>query len=663
MECEKCFSPWDTETHIPKILACGHTICQNCIYEMSKKILSKEEKFFKCPICNYEIMSIATKEDVLDLKKNVSLLNLADKVSMNKSRLNISNNISLTMSSHLNQSSFLVNDTSFNINNKDLDQNISNICYYPLCKLHQSKAYFYYFKNKEKIYVCLFCIENNHIENSDKLIPLPSLEVQNELKIKACRKKSKLLSKEIDKIQSFLERYHNKFEKENKAKIEELFKYIYKIVDYNHTTALTLFEQCKNEQKNQIEKKIKELINLRQELDSSNRKLDEIANEDLFKDKINPSTQLELEKIYNRLGNCINYENELSLFQMDININEEVKDSLFDLIQNAYGINVDFIKMENGDLPNIKELLKKSTSWTCSCGQEDNDDNKILCSKCSKYRGLETYNNILFNPLLATKKELRDLEIRRRHEMKVFTSLNQKNIDIKKKEKNYKDTAFYAIDINWFNKWRAFVSNDLTDKIIPNNMKYISDNKKIGVLPPGIIDNSSICEINRDNKENKRGMYILKKGLKENIDYVVVNQYLWEWYLLNYGGGPEIHLKENDYLNLNKNNIFDNENQSIMILEDNPKVNENIGLNSNLLNKHEKENKEKEINKSNDEHNEKRRKYKIELDNNDDEEIFERLYKPKLTEIKTVKQKKIENTAGPEIKKKLFKSLISNINI
>ena len=79
MECEKCFCPWDTENHIPKILACGHTICQNCIYEMSKKILSKEEKLFKCPICNYEIMTIATKEDILDLKKNVSLINLVDK--------------------------------------------------------------------------------------------------------------------------------------------------------------------------------------------------------------------------------------------------------------------------------------------------------------------------------------------------------------------------------------------------------------------------------------------------------------------------------------------------------------------------------------------------------------------------------------------------------
>jgi len=465
MECEKCFSPWDTETHIPKILACGHTICQNCIYEMSKKIISKEEKFFKCPICNYEIMNITTKEDVIDLKQNLSLLNIVDKVSINKSRANISNNISLSMSAHLNTSSFLVNDSSININSKDLDNNINNICYYPICNLHQSKAYFYYFKNKEKKYLCLFCLENNQIENTDKLIPLPNLDVQNELKIKTCKKKLKLLLKEIDKIQSFLERYHKKFEKENKTKIEDLFKYIYKIVDYNHTTALTLFEQCKNEQKNQIEKKVKELINLRQELDYSNQKLDEISNEDLFKDKINPNTQIQLEKIYNRLGNCINYENELSLFQMDININEEVKDSLFDLIQNSYRIDIDFLKMKNGDLPNIKELLKKSTSWPCSCGQEDNDINKIICSKCSKYRDLVTYNNILFNPLLATKREIKDLQVRRNHESKVFTSLNQRNMEIKKKDKNYKEFSFYAIDKTWFNKWKAFVMNDLSEKI------------------------------------------------------------------------------------------------------------------------------------------------------------------------------------------------------
>ena len=598
MECEKCFCPWDTETHIPKILACGHTICQNCIYEISKKLLSKEEKLFKCPICNYEIMTITTKEDIMDLKKNLSLINLVDKVTTTKNRVNMSNNISMSMSAHLNTSSFLVNDSSMNMNSKEYDTNLSNNCYYPLCKIHQSKAYFYYFKNKEKKYVCLFCLDNNIIENSEKLIPLPSLDVQNELKIKACKKKSKLLIKEIEKIQIFLERYHQKFESENKQKIEDLFGYISKIVDYNHTTALTLYNQCRNEQKNQIDKKIKELLFLRKELDSYNQKLDEIVNEDLFKDKINPDTQLQLEKIYNRLGNYINYENELSLFQMDININEEVKDSLFDLIQNSYRINIDFLKMKNGDLPNIKELLKKTTTWPCSCGQEDNDISKIICSKCSRYRSLETYNNILFNPLIASKKEISDLVIRRKHEEKVFLSLLQRNVEAKKTDKNYKDIPFYVIDTNWFNKWKAFVTNDLTEKILPNDMKYISDNKKIGVLPPDIIDNSKICTINNVKSNNYSGevcKYKLKKGLKVKKDYIIINQYLWEWLLVNYSGGPEIKLNEkmyhpsslapiNENNEINHNEIFIDENNiNKNMINKKTNFNNNINKNFNII--------------------------------------------------------------------------------
>jgi len=611
MECEKCLCPWDTETHIPKILACGHTICQNCIYEISKKILSKDEKLFKCPICNYEIMTITSKEDILDFKKNDSLLDLVDKVTTTKNKANISNNNSMSMSFQLNKSSFLFNDSSINMNSKNYEANASNNCYYPVCKLHQNKAYFYYLKNKEKKYVCLFCIENNMVENAEKLIPLPSLDVQNELKIKACKKKSKLLIKEIEKIQLFLERYHQKFERENKEKIEDLFKYINKIVAYNHTTALTLYNQCKNEQKNQIDKNIKELVYLKEELDSFDQKLDEIANEDLFKDRINPDTQLQLEKIYNRLGNYINYENQLSLFQMDININEEVKDSLFDLIQNAYRINIDFIKMKNGDLPNIKELLKKSSTWTCSCGQEGNEINKILCSKCSRYRGLETYNNILFNPLMANDKEIKDLEIRRKHEKKVFLSLNQRNLEISKSDKNYKDVSFYVIDNTWFNKWKVFVSNDLTDMILPNDKKYISDNKKIGVLPPDIIDNSKICAINnvknRDSYNGEICKYKLKKGLKHKKDYIIINQYLWEWLLVNYSGGPEIKVnkKQNpsilapinekneinhnekivDENNINRNNIINKKNSFQNIINKTKNINNNIkNKNNNTIN-------------------------------------------------------------------------------
>ena len=70
-----------------------------------------------------------------------------------------------------------------------------------------------------------------------------------------------------------------------------------------------------------------------------------------------------------------------------------------------------------------------------------------------------------------------------------------------------------------------------------NNGKHISDNKMIGVLPPGIINNIKLCDIYKPH-----GKYRLKSGLKIKKDYFVINQYLWEWFLLNYGGGPEISI-------------------------------------------------------------------------------------------------------------------------
>ena len=102
-------------------------------------------------------------------------------------------------------------------------------------------------------------------------------------------------------------------------------------------------------------------------------------------------------------------------------------------------------------------------------------------------------------------------------------------MEIKKKDKNYKDISFYAIDKTWFNKWRVFVTNDLTDKILTNDMKYISDNKKIGVLPPNMIDNSKISTINNMKNNNSNYLktdeckYKLKKGLKQQKDYIIIN--------------------------------------------------------------------------------------------------------------------------------------------
>ena len=176
---------------------------------------------------------------------------------------------------------------------------------------------------------------------------------------------------------------------------------------------------------------------------------------------------------------------------------------------------------------------------------------------------------------MANKKEINDLIIRRKNEEKVFLSLLKRNVETKKMDKNYKNIHMYVIDTIWFNKWKSFITNDLIEKLLPNDKKYMSDNKKIGVLPPDIIDNSKVCTINnvKTNKylSGEECKYKLKKGLKVKKDYII-NQYLWEWLLLNYSGGPEIKLDEKMYLTFSLTPI--NENNEIIIDENN--INKNI---------------------------------------------------------------------------------------
>ena len=623
MECDICQLKWSTENIIPLILPCGHTFCQSCILSQ----ISNNNKSFKCPTCNKELTSLKTKEDVLNLRKNSALLAFLDKVQTYK--VNNVSNISMS-SQNLNISHMNNPD---NNNSRILQKNelLNNDFYkngeffFQICQTHKNKANFYNIIEKKRNYYCNECIQTNILEN---LKPLPFLRAQNEFKINSCKNKIKLFRNEILRVENFLKSYQNNFEVNTKKKIEELFDFINKIIQYNYTMAKTLFQQCLKEQKSQIEQKTSELKFLHKELDSFDKKLDSIYNpfNEREKEKYipEPESQITLDNVYNKLNNFINYENELNLFQINISVKDEDKDTLFNSMQNICQLDVDFLKMKNGELPTIKELLNKSSKWPCDCGVLDNSNGKIICKGCSKYRSLETYSNLVFNPLFAEKIEIREFNMRRKHEEKVYQSLSERNMD------NLKHAYFFAIDSTWYNKWQSFIYNDdKTNKYIDNFNKYISDNKKIGILPPGYIDNSRICETNKEKKSSKdRIKYKLKPGLKKGKDYVIVNQYLWEWYLLNYNGGPEIQLEENAFIN--------DENS-----------------NSN----------EKELNKSIGEENEKTKKYRKDMENNEEINVLNKIFNSKHTDIKEQKIKNVEDKSGPEIKKKLITNLISNINI
>jgi len=110
--------------------------------------------------------------------------------------------------------------------------------------------------------------------------------------------------------------------------------------------------------------------------------------------------------------------------------------------------------------------------------------------------------NIIGEPLSVNATDVSCLNKRRKDEGKNFQELFKTNTN---------NNKFYVIDIEWFLNWKCFISNDITEKNLPNSKKKISPNKSIGVLPPGPISNFNLFDKNIREYNIKN----LKKGMKK----------------------------------------------------------------------------------------------------------------------------------------------------
>lgn len=112
-------------------------------------------------------------------------------------------------------------------------------------------------------------------------------------------------------------------------------------------------------------------------------------------------------------------------------------------------------------------------------------------------------------PASCSATDIGFLNKRRKDEGKTFQELF--------KAISTQQNKFYAIDIEWFLEWKSYVSNDLSEKNLPNSKKKISPNKNIGVLPPGPISNYNLFDKNTKEYSSKT----LKKGMKKVISLLI----------------------------------------------------------------------------------------------------------------------------------------------
>lgn len=522
MECDVCLIEWDSLIHIPRILSCGHTLCEVCLTSMLKLAKSKNTDLF-CPSCMCKQKEIESEGDIRKLIKNINLLRIAEKIETRKSIVSQSfmNSKVFDMTLQTNRSNLFTKGN----NNETLmtDRYLVFSTNELVCKKHGLNIHSYALGTN--LYLCDTCLQ----ETSLKTYPLPNFIRDVRRKVDSTEIKMCLIKQEIEKLQEFFTSYQDEFEKSNMKKVDELFNYLTKLIQFNYNTAKTVVLQCKKEQETQIEDKLKELEDLLKELKDIEDKIANISSSD---DRNLVKYNEELQDLYQKVNFFLNYDLEVNLFQMQIGIKEEIKDKLFEFIQNSYYVDVEFASVK-GEPPTIKHILNKDNTWLCICGEGDNLVSNQKCNNCESYRKIETLDYVVTHPFETTKDEIQTIALRRKQEVKEFQELYKKNT---------KTECNYLIDLEWFLLWKCFVTNDMSDKYVSNSKKRISPNKSIGILPPGPITNINLLDKYGQDGNTSSSNLTLKKGMKKNDEYITINSLMWDYFYKNYNGGPEIKI-------------------------------------------------------------------------------------------------------------------------
>ena len=133
-------------------------------------------------------------------------------------------------------------------------------------------------------------------------------------------------------------------------------------------------------------------------------------------------------------------------------------------------------------------------NWLCvTCGETISNTN-IQCSKCGSFRVVESFPNLIDNPMNAGKEEIALLQKRRQLEREIVCGRDLLTTDIIEM-----DSSLYIISKKWLTQWKSFVFNK------PCKDSRLSPNSSIGVLPPGPIDNH--CLMHKDRQTIKKGLH------------------------------------------------------------------------------------------------------------------------------------------------------------
>ncbi|CAG9332517.1 unnamed protein product [Blepharisma stoltei] len=456
MECPVCLNNWNPETTIPKILKCGHSLCQACVLQLY------HNEQISCPSCTglhiFKISRLPNESEleysfrcIESLPRNFTLLSLV---------------ISKPSPAIRRTKTSIISHREFRYGMKCPEHNLM---------IHSYTA-------KPFSMLCDKCIQEI---SSYKLQVHPFPQV--------VEKAREDLKKANDVLQKKKEIYFG-------LKIENLDNksqgLIQQLEEHFQTLKINL-NQAAVSSKTQLQS----LISAH---DQENKEvIDTINKESENIEKITGTLQLLMEK------------DDAGIAKAHKEVLKLVEDSVEPLPEiTCPSLNIN-INLNQASIAAFEELLQNSFSfkfkqaqkitWKCGKCLGKMTDGEILCTKCECFRPLESYPNLISNPNNATQQEIIEIQKRREIELEMIS-----NLDVQSEEQG----LWYIINADWIADWKNFIFNKTT-----RSSRYISPNEKIGVLPPGPITNNKLFTNPENPVEIKSKLKPVAhyRGVNENV--------------------------------------------------------------------------------------------------------------------------------------------------
>ena len=480
MECPVCLNLWNVEEYVPRILGCGHSLCQSCIAQL----ISPPK--IECPTCSFQHNFSVPKQSnepsagyatrcVESLSKNFTLISLLD----SKARPTQPKKPVVVPEPDAAGRTFTIGQ-----------------------KCPEHKLMIHSFTERPYSLLCDRCIEG--ISDLRLAIrPFPQV-------VAACRSTLEQVGDLLKTRQDGCTQISQGLIAQSQVSYQEVTQQLEEHFQILKLRLQEIYQEAKTEFTNLVAGR-KEELDLRQaslksvaealsRTDSEFRSLDGLTDAQLVSqfERVNQllgRTQAPLPDI------------ETSWSRIQLRVNAPAYESLRELLLSSYQLTMEKVN---------------TSMWTCGSCKGQTPDGEITCRTCKSFRPLSTYPNLLNNPAAATPAEVEELQARRKAELELISQLDSQE----------PTGVWYIINSDWITEWKNFIFNKPSHNRLQN-----STNKNIGTLPSGPISNSRLFA-------NPDGPVELKPKLKPVAHYRGVNERVWNTYFKIYGGGPVIARKK-----------------------------------------------------------------------------------------------------------------------